>query len=72
MRKNKLEIKAGKPIINSWLAVPSSFSAEVMADQGWDSLTIDMQHGLIDYSSAVNMYKQFQRLKLLQWLELVE
>ena len=57
MRKNKLKelFKAGKPIINSWLAVPSSFSAEVMANQGWDSLTIDMQHGLIDYPNAVSM-----------------
>jgi 4-hydroxy-2-oxoheptanedioate aldolase len=57
MRKNKLKelFKTGKPIINSWLAVPSSFSAEVMAHQGWDSITIDMQHGLIDYSNAVNM-----------------
>ena len=57
MRKNKLKelFKAGKPIINSWLAIPSSFSAEVMANQGWDSITIDMQHGLIDYPNAVNM-----------------
>jgi|TARA_Y100000389_G_scaffold187683_1_gene209379 4-hydroxy-2-oxoheptanedioate aldolase len=57
MRKNKLKelFKAGKPIINSWLSVPSSFSAEVMANQGWDSLTIDMQHGLIDYPNAVTM-----------------
>ena len=57
MRKNKLKelFKAGKPIINSWLAIPSTFSTEVMANQGWDSLTIDMQHGLIDYSNAVNM-----------------
>jgi len=57
MRKNKLKelFKTGKPIINSWLAVPSSFSAEVMAQQGWDSLTIDMQHGLIDYPNAVSM-----------------
>ena len=57
MRKNKLKelFRAGKPIINSWLAVPSSFSAEVMAQQGWDSLTIDMQHGLIDYSNAISM-----------------
>ena len=57
MRKNKLKelFKAGKPIINSWLSVPSSFSAEVMANQGWDSLTIDMQHGLIDYPNAVSM-----------------
>ena len=57
MKKNKLKelFKAGKPIINSWLAIPSSFSAEVMSNQGWDSLTIDMQHGLIDYPNAVNM-----------------
>ena len=57
MRKNKLKdlFKTGKPIINSWLAVPSSFSAEVMANQGWDSLTIDMQHGLINYPDAVSM-----------------
>jgi len=57
MRKNKLKelFKNGKPIINSWLSVPSSFSAEIMSHQGWDSITIDMQHGLIDYPNAVNM-----------------
>ena len=57
MRKNKLKelFKLGKPIINSWLAIPSSFSAEIMANQGWDSVTIDMQHGLIDYPNAVNI-----------------
>ena len=35
MRENKLKelFKAGKPIINSWLAVTSSFSAEVMANR---------------------------------------
>ena len=57
MRKNKLKelFKDGKPIINSWLSVPSSFSAEIMSHQGWDSITIDMQHGLIDYPNAVNM-----------------
>ena len=57
MRKNKLKelFKAGKPIINSWLAIPNSFSAEVMANQGWDSLTIDMQHGLVDYPNALGM-----------------
>ena len=57
MRKNKLKelFKTGKPIINSWLAVPSSFSTEVMAQQGWDSLTIDMQHGVVDYQNALQM-----------------
>jgi|TARA_B100000401_G_scaffold396701_1_gene306383 4-hydroxy-2-oxoheptanedioate aldolase len=57
LRKNKLKqfIKEGKPIINGWLQIPSSFSAEVMAHQGWDSLTIDMQHGLVDYPNALQM-----------------
>jgi 2-dehydro-3-deoxygluconokinase len=35
------------------LAVPNSFSAEVMAHQGWDTLTIDLQHGVIDYAAMV-------------------
>jgi len=57
MRKNKLKemFKKGKPIINGWLQIPSAFSAEVMAHQGWDSCTIDMQHGVIDYSNALNI-----------------
>ena len=57
MRKNKLKqmFKEGKPIINGWLQIPSAFSAEVMAHQGWDSLTIDMQHGLVDYTNALPM-----------------
>jgi len=57
MRKNKIKeiFKLGKPVINGWLQIPSSFSAEVMSHQGWDSLTIDMQHGLIDYPNALQM-----------------
>ena len=57
MRKNKLKemFKEGKPIVNGWLQIPSGFSAEVMAKQGWDSLTIDMQHGVIDYPNALQM-----------------
>ena len=26
-----------------------------MAHQGWDSLTIDLQHGVVDYQTAVGM-----------------
>ena len=48
-------MKAGKPVINGWCAIPSTASVESMAHQGWDSLTIDMQHGLIDYSNALPM-----------------
>ena len=57
MRANKLrEIWAnGGAVINGWLSIPNTFSAEIMAHQGWDSMTIDMQHGLIGYQAAVDM-----------------
>ena len=46
---------AGKAVINSWCGVPSSFSAEVMAHAGFDSLVVDMQHGMVDYQMMVTM-----------------
>ena len=57
MGKNKLKNlwASGKPSINGWISISSAFGAEVMANQGYDSLTIDIQHGVIDYSGAVNM-----------------
>ena len=57
MRENRLRTlwKADQAAINGWLAIPNSFSAEVMAHQGWDTLTIDMQHGVIDSAAMVTM-----------------
>jgi 4-hydroxy-2-oxoheptanedioate aldolase len=57
MRPNTLrEIwRRGDAVVNGWLSVPSAFSAEVMAHQGFDSLTVDMQHGVVDYQVAVTM-----------------
>ena len=57
MRENKLRPlwKSGGAAVNGWLAIPNSFSAETMAHQGWDSLTVDMQHGVVDYQAMVTM-----------------
>ena len=49
------DLEEGGTVVNGWLHVPSSFSAEVMAHAGYDSLTIDMQHGPVDYGSLVPM-----------------
>ena len=45
----------GGAVANGWLAIPNAFSAETMAHQGWDSLTVDMQHGVVDYQAAATM-----------------
>lgn len=57
MRENPLKKiwAKGEAVVNGWLAIPSAFSAEVMAHQGFDSLVVDMQHGVVDYQVAVTM-----------------
>tara|TARA_Y100001970_G_C14224557_1_gene854772 strand:+ start:2112 stop:2897 length:786 start_codon:yes stop_codon:yes gene_type:complete len=47
--------KKNNAVINGWLSIPNSFTAEAMAKLDWDSITLDMQHGQIDYSSAISM-----------------
>jgi 4-hydroxy-2-oxoheptanedioate aldolase len=65
MRPNKLrEIwQAGGAAVNGWLAIPNGFSAETMAHQGWDTLTIDMQHGVVDYQAMVGMLQAIATTK---------
>jgi 4-hydroxy-2-oxoheptanedioate aldolase len=62
MRENKLRMlwAEKKTAVNGWLAIPNSFCAEVMALQGWDTLTIDLQHGLIDAAALVPMLQAIQ------------
>lgn len=57
MRENRVKAlwREGEVAINGWLHIPSSFSAEVMAHAGMDSLTIDLQHGPTDYQVAISM-----------------
>ncbi len=47
--------KSNKPVINAWLSIPNSFTAEAFGKMGWDSITIDMQHGQNDYQTSIPM-----------------
>lgn len=57
MRKNKLKQlwNAGKPTMNGWCSIGNAFTAEIMSAQGYDSVTIDIQHGALDYTDALRM-----------------
>lgn len=57
MRENTVRTiwAGGGAVINGWLTIPSSWTAEVMAHQGWDSLVVDTQHGLIGYETSLAM-----------------
>ena len=76
MRKNILldKCRGNQAVVNGWLSIPSSFSAEAMAHQGWDSLTVDLQHGISEYQSAVTMFQAISTtntvpLARVPWLE---
>ncbi|MGB7341188.1 MAG: aldolase/citrate lyase family protein [Phototrophicaceae bacterium] len=45
----------GGVVINGWLHIPNMWSAEVMAHAGWDSIIVDMQHGMHSMESAIQL-----------------
>jgi len=64
----------GKPTINGWCSIGNTFTAEIMAAQGYDSVTVDVQHGALDYSSLLPMLQAMRAsgvtpLARVPWLE---
>jgi 4-hydroxy-2-oxoheptanedioate aldolase len=45
----------GEAALNGWLSIPSTVTAEMVARQDYDSIVVDLQHGLIDYQTALTM-----------------
>ena len=53
----------GKGAINGWCSIPSTITAEIMSLNKFDSITIDLQHGLIDYQVALNILQVFSKIE---------
>jgi 4-hydroxy-2-oxoheptanedioate aldolase len=49
-------LKAGKPAVGIWMSIPSLVSAEALATLGWDWLTLDVEHGCMDYESMQTLF----------------
>ena len=64
----------GRPTINGWCSIGNPFTAEIMAAQGFDSITIDMQHGALDYAALLPMFQAMRAsgatlMARVPWLE---
>ena len=59
MRENSLKrlFANGGTAVNAWLSIASTYSAEGVAHQGFDSVTVDLQHGMIGFESAIAMFQ---------------
>jgi 4-hydroxy-2-oxoheptanedioate aldolase len=57
MLDNRLKAawSSGRAVTNVWAGIPSSYATEIIAHQGWDSITVDTQHGAIGYADMVAM-----------------
>lgn len=57
MKPNKIKQlwAQGKPATLGWISVANSFTAEMMASQGFDAVCIDMQHGETGLSTLMQM-----------------
>src|ERR1700761_6900128 len=76
MIRNKLKQLwgEGKPTINGWCSIGNPFTAEIMAAQGYDSVSIDVQHGALDYSALLPMLQAMRAsgvvpMARVPWLE---
>ena len=50
-------VQVGAMKVDRSLFVGNPFTAEIMAAQGFDSVTIDMQHGALDYAALLPMFQ---------------
>lgn len=57
MRENRVRTlwEHDQTAVCGWLHLPDAYSAEVMAKAGWDALTIDLEHGMMDFQVALSM-----------------
>jgi 4-hydroxy-2-oxoheptanedioate aldolase len=52
-------IQQEKPTIGGWCSLPGGFTAEVMANSGFDWACIDLQHGMITSADLLPMLQAF-------------
>lgn len=57
MRPNLVKtcLAAGEPVVNAWLSIGASYSAEGVGHTGVHSVTVDLQHGMFGFSEALHM-----------------
>ena len=56
----KVALNAGKVSIGSWLNLASPLAAEVLATEGFEWLTVDMEHGPWELPDAANGFRAIE------------
>lgn len=57
MRENRVRQMwaEGRGVLTAWLTIANSYSAELFAQEDFDAVTIDVQHGMVSFQQAYEM-----------------
>jgi 4-hydroxy-2-oxoheptanedioate aldolase len=57
MRTNRLRdlLVSGETVVSAWMSIGSPYLAEVLSHCGYDTVTVDLQHGMFDLETAVTL-----------------
>jgi 4-hydroxy-2-oxoheptanedioate aldolase len=57
MRENRIRTiwAEGGKVLSGWVGLPTSLGAEIMANQDFDAVVVDTQHGMIGFQVAAEM-----------------
>lgn len=57
MRPNQIRTRlaAGQVVVNGWMALASSYAAEGIGHSGVHAVTVDLQHGMLNFADALPM-----------------
>ena len=57
MRTNHLRdrLLSGETVVTAWMSIGSPYLAEVLSHCGYDSVTVDLQHGMFDLETAITL-----------------
>ncbi|MBM4067736.1 MAG: 2-dehydro-3-deoxyglucarate aldolase [Planctomycetes bacterium] len=58
MRENSVKkaLRAGKPAVGTWLSLGNIIASRFLARAGFDWLTVDIEHTLVDWETATHMF----------------
>ena len=51
----KEKLDSGKPVLGTWSGIPSAVTADIIASTGLDFIIIDLEHGPVNFETALNM-----------------
>lgn len=72
MKNIKEEIKNGKPTIGTWMQIPSAIVAEILAANGFDWITLDLEHGAFSLNNLPDIIRAIEKHNVLPFVRVAE